>query len=171
TFDVKVSGKAKPKDPKAYRVVGQPVARFDIPLKISGSYRYIADLRVPGMLHGRVIRPPEAGAKLVRVDLEAKLPGLAKVVRHGECLGVVCEREEQAIAAARSLRVEWSRPEPVYWSDYDGLYEHLRAATPKVSKDDKGMGEVGIALGSAARMIEARYEYPFQSHASMGPAC
>ncbi len=171
TFDVKVSDKPRAKDPKTYRIVGQPVPRVDIPPKVTGAYRYIADLKVPGMLHGRVIRPPEAGAKLASVDLRAKLRGLVKIVRHGDFLGVVCEREEQAIAAARTLRVEWSKPAPLYWKDYDGLYEHLRSATPKASKDDKGIGEVGIALGSAARIIEAHYQYPFQSHASMGPAC
>ena len=115
SFDVKVSPKPKTKDPATYRIVGWPVPRFDIPLKVNGAYRYIGDLQVPGMLHGRVIRPPLAGARLLAVDLEAKLPGLVKVVRHGDFLGVVCEREEQAIEAARRLPAEWSRPSALYW--------------------------------------------------------
>ena len=171
TFDVKVSERPKTKDPREYKVVGKPVPRFDIPPKVIGAYRYVTDLSVPGMLHGRVIRPPEAGAKLQRVDMAAKLPGLVKVVRHGEFLGVVCEREEQAIDAARRLPVEWSRPAPMFWGSYDDLYRFLRAEKPKVSKEVNLKGDAEAALALAARVVEARYEYPFQSHASMGPAC
>lgn len=170
-FDVKVSEHPKTKDPREYQVAGKPVQRFDIPPKVVGAYQYISDLRVPGMLHGRVIRPPEAGAKIVRVDEAAQLPGLVRVVRRGDFLGVVCEREEQAIEAARKLAVEWSRPAPMYWADYDDLYKFLRTDKPKVSKEDAVKGDVDAALARAARVFEARYEYPFQSHASMGPAC
>ena len=170
-FDVKVAEEVKPKDPGSYQIVGKAVPRFDIPPKVSGDYRYIADLRVPGMLHGRVIRPPQAGANIVRVDESANLAGLVKIVRQGGFLGVVCEREEQAIEAARRLPVEWSRPAPMFWSGYDALYAHLRAEKPKVSKESGGKGDVGAALAAASRVVEARYEYPFQSHASMGPAC
>jgi CO/xanthine dehydrogenase Mo-binding subunit len=171
TFDVKVSEKVKGKDPREYRVVGQPVQRFDIPPKVRGEYQYVTDLRVPGMLHARVIRPPEAGAKLVRVDATAALPGLVKVVQRGDFLGVVCEREEQAIEAARKLPVEWSRPAPMFWGSYDDLYRHLRAEKPKSTKSETPSGDAEAALGLAARVVEARYEYPFQSHASMAPAC
>ena len=171
-FDVKVSDKPRTKDPRDYRLVGQPVPRLDIPPKVRGEYRYVADLVVPGMLHGRVIRPPEAGARLLRVNEAQALPGLVKVVRQGDFLGVVCEREEQAIEAARRLEAEWSRPAPMYWGDYDALYEHLRAAKPKATVEDKeNRGDAVAALAAAARIVEARYEYPFQSHASMGPAC
>ena len=171
TFDVKVSERPKTKDPREYTVVGKPVPRFDIPPKVSGAYQYISDLRVPGMLHGRVIRPPEAGARLVRVDTAARLPGLVKIVQKGDFLGVVCEREEQAIEAARRLEVEWSKPAPMFWKGYEELYAHLRAARPKVSKEQGARGDAAAAMKLAARTIEARYEYPFQSHASMGPAC
>jgi CO/xanthine dehydrogenase Mo-binding subunit len=170
-FDVKVSENPRTKDPRDYRIVGQPVPRLDIPAKVSGAYRYVADLRVVGMLHGRVIRPPRAGAKLLRVDMDARLPGLVKVVHRGDFLGVVCEREEQAVDAARRLTVEWSDPKPLYWESYDKLYEHLRSAAPKATKQDKGRGDVDGAFANAARIVEARYQYPFQSHASMGPAC
>jgi CO/xanthine dehydrogenase Mo-binding subunit len=101
-FDVKVSEHPKTKDPREYTVAGKPVPRFDIPPKVVGAYEYVTDLRVPGMLHARVVRPPEAGARLVRVDETAALPGLVRLVRRGDFLGVVCEREEQAIAAARN---------------------------------------------------------------------
>ena len=171
SLGIRVSEKPRTKDPAEYRVVGQPVQRLDIPPKVRGEYRYVADLQVPGMLHGRVIRPPEAGAKLLAVDEAASLPGLVKVVRRGDFLGVVCEREEQAVAAAKRLRVEWSRPAPMYWPGYDALYEALRTQPPKASKAEGNRGDVEAALAAAARRVEARYEYPFQSHASMGPAC
>jgi CO/xanthine dehydrogenase Mo-binding subunit len=168
---VKAGEKPATKDPKDYRVAGKPVPRFDIPPKVRGEYRYVGDLRVPGMLHGRVIRPPEAGANLLRVDESAALPGLVKIVRRGDFLGVVCEREEQAIAAARALKVEWSKPAPMFWASYDDLYRWLRTEKPKVSKTESARGDVDAALARAQRVIGERYEYPFQSHASMGPAC
>jgi len=171
TFDVKIVPDVKPKEARDYRIVGQPVARLDIPPKVTAEYRYVADLRVEGMLHGRVIRPPEAGARLVHVDESAKLPGLVKVVRLGDFLGVVCEREEQAIEAARRLPVQWSRPVPMFWPGYDELYRHLRTEPPRTTKAEPAKGDVDAALALAARVVEARYEYPFQSHASMGPAC
>jgi len=172
-FDVKVPEKAKAKDPRTYRIVGQPVPRLDIPRKVRGEYRYVADLAVPGMLHARVIRPPAAGARLLRVNESQRLPGLVKVVRHRDFLGVVCEREEQAVAAARALEAEWSSPPPMYWDGYDALYEHLRTGVAVTTRHDKedARGDVDAAMASAARTVEARYEYPFQSHASMGPAC
>jgi CO/xanthine dehydrogenase Mo-binding subunit len=170
-FEVKVAEKPAVKDPKDYRIVGEPVPRLDIPAKVEATYRYVGDLRVPGMLHGRVIRPPQAHARLASVDLAQRLPGLASVVRRGDFLGVVCEREEQAIAAARSLKVEWSTPAPIFWDSYDALYEHLRTGKPKVTKSEAAHGDVEAALAAAAKRVEASYEFPFQSHASMGPAC
>ena len=135
------------------------------------AYPYVGDFRVPGMLHGRVVRPPEAGAKVLTLDESQRLPGLVRIVRRGDFVGVVCEREEQAIEAARRLQVEWSRPPPLYWAGYDALYEALRSDKPKVSREQKARGDVAAALSAAARVVSARYEYPFQSHASMGPAC
>ncbi|MEO5677910.1 MAG: molybdopterin cofactor-binding domain-containing protein [Usitatibacter sp.] len=170
-FDVKVGERPKTKDPREYTVVGKPIARFDIPPKVTGAYEYVTDLRVPGMLHGRVIRPPEAGARLVRLDASPALPGLVKIVREGDFVGVVCEREEQAIAAASALKVEWSRPAPMFWSGYDDLYRHLRVQKPKATKRAGDKGDVDAALALGGRIVEAHYEYPFQSHASMGPAC
>lgn len=171
TFNVTVAEKPATKDPREYRYVGKPVPRFDIPPKVTGRYRYVADMKVPGMLHGSVIRPPEAGAKIVRVEEGPRLAGLVKVVRQGEFLGVVCEREEQAVEAARRLRVEWSKPAPMYWPSYDDLYRHLRSEKPKASKEEGRKGDVDTAMPAAAMRLEARYEYPFQSHASMGPGC
>ncbi len=170
-LDAKMPGKPTLKDPREYTIVGKGVPRVDIPPKLRGEYRYIADLRVDGMLHGRVIRPPEAGAKIVSVDERAQLPGLVKVVRRGDFLGVVCEREEQAIEAARKLRVNWSKPEPLFSESYDALYDRLRTSEPRVSRVDPKANDERAIDNAGGRVVEARYEYPFQSHASMGPAC
>ena len=170
-LELKLDDKAKTKDPREYTLVGKPIPRLDVPAKARGEYRYIADFRVDGMLHGRVIRPPEAGARIESVDTDAKLPGLVKVVRRGDFLGVVCEREEQAIEAARKLPVKWSAGEPRFCASYDALYEELRKAPARVSKKEASGGDAEQALASAKRIVEARYEYPFQSHTSLGPAC
>ena len=170
-LEVKIGDKVKSKDPRDYTIAGKEVQRLDIPPKVRGEYRYIADFRVDGMLHGRVIRPPQAGATLVSVDTSAKLPGLVKVVRRDNFLGVVCEREEQAIEAARMLPVNWSAGEPRFSASYEALYEELRKAPARVTKKEAHGGDAEQALASAKRVVEARYEYPFQSHASMGPAC
>lgn len=171
-FEIRLSGKAVVKAPAQYKLVGQPVPRMDIPPKVRAEYVYLVDHKVPGMLHGRVVRPPHAGAKLVAVTPAHKISGLVKVVTRGDYVAVVCEREEQAIRAARELRVQWSNPEPMFPASYDALYAGLRRDPPKVSAVEKGAtGDVEAALHDAAVRIEAQYEYPFQSHACMGPGC
>ncbi|HEX4780019.1 MAG TPA: molybdopterin cofactor-binding domain-containing protein, partial [Usitatibacter sp.] len=170
-FELQVSGKAKPKDPRDYTVAGKAVPRLDIPAKVSARYRYITDFSVPGMLHARVIRPPEAGAKVVEVGPRPAISGLVQVVRRGDLVAVVCEREEQAIEAARALDVKWSSPAPMFWAGYDELYDHLRRENPKSTQSRPAKGDVDGAMALAARAVEARYEYPFQSHASMAPGC
>ncbi len=109
-FNVKVTGKVKPKAPSEYRLVGTSVPRWDIPEKIFATFTYMQDVKVPDMLHGRVVRPPAHGATVMAIDESsvAQIPGLVKVVRKGDLVGVVCEREEQAIAAAQTLKVAWS---------------------------------------------------------------
>src|SRR5262245_607488 len=108
-FNREVSGKIKPKNVGDYQLVGKSVPRVDIPPKTTGEPAYLQNLRVPGMLHGRVIRPTSVGAKLVSVDESSirNIPGLLKVVVKGNFVGVVCEREEHAIRAARELKVNW----------------------------------------------------------------
>ena len=170
-FDITVSGKAKPKAAGAYRIVGKPVPRSDIPLKVTGTYPYLVDFKVPGMLHARVIRPPQAGANLLAYDKNQRLPGLVKVVARGSFLGVVCEREEQAVKAAAQLKATWSTPEPMFEKSYDDLYRLLREALPKATEDNQKVGDVDAAFAAAATRLDVQYEYPFQSHASMGPAC
>ena len=165
-------GKAKPKDPKEHTIVGKPIARADIAPKVYAQQDFCTDVKLPGMVHGRVIRPPVAGATPVKVDESSitAFPG-AKVVWDKGFLGVVADKEWDAVKAAQSLKVEWSETKPPF-PNAGALYEHIRKApVRKREVDTKQTGNVDDAFKSAPRIIEAEYEWPFQSHACMGPAC
>jgi nicotinate dehydrogenase subunit B len=164
-------GKAQPKNPKEHRIVGQPIKREDVAPKVFAQEDFNTDVKVPGMVHGRMIRPPVAGAVPVKVD-EASIkdiPG-AKVVWDKGFLGIVADKEWDAIQAAQKLKVEWSQVEPPF-PDQASLYDHIREASVRKRNIEKENGNVDEAFKSAAKVIEAEYEWPFQSHASMGPAC
>jgi CO/xanthine dehydrogenase Mo-binding subunit len=171
--ELDVTGQAKPKTHDQFRVVGQPVPREDIPPVVFGQPHYPVDVRVPGMLHGRSIKPPMAGAKLVSVDTASvrNIPGLVKVVTKGDYVGVVCEREEQAVKAAKRLEVTWSNPGPMLPTDSDGLYDYIRTAPHRSEQVGQKVGDVDEAFARAARTIDAEYRWPFQAHASFGPGC
>jgi nicotinate dehydrogenase subunit B len=164
-------GKAQPKDPKTYTIVGQPIPREDIAPKVFAQTDFVADIKVPGMVHGRMIRPPVAGAVPAQVD-ESSIKDIptAKVVWEKGFLGVVADKEWDAIKAARQLKVEWSQVAPPF-PDQAALYDHIRQAPVRKREEGKTVGNVDEAFKSAARVIEAEYEWPFQSHARMGPGC
>ena len=170
-FDIKMSGKAKPKDASLYQLVGKSLPREDVAQKVTAKYAYMVDFKLPGMLHARVIRPPKANAKYLGHDAKQKLPGLLKVVTRGDFVAVVCQREEQAVTAARELKVKWSTPAPMFSKSYDALYQRLRETKPDASEENQKNGDVVGALATAATRLDVFYEYPFQSHACMGPAC
>ena len=164
-------GKAQPKDPKDHRIVGQPIPREDIAPKVFAQADFVADIKVPGMVHGRMIRPPVAGAAPVKVD-ESSIKDIptAKVVWDKAFLGVVADKEWDAIKAARQLKVEWSQVAPSF-PNQAALYDHIRQAPTRKREEGKPVGNVDDAFKSAARVIAAEYEWPFQSHARMGPGC
>ncbi len=164
-----VTAKAKPKLPSRHRIVGKAIARFDIPAKVTGGAAYVQDLRLPGMLHGRVVRLPSYGAKLEAID-EAKIktmPGVVAVVRDGSFLGVIAEREEQAIRASEALgkTAKWT-PGPAL-PDQATLYDHLLS----LPDEPHVISEKQAALPDGARVIEATYRKPYICHASIGPSC
>ncbi|TMI86958.1 MAG: xanthine dehydrogenase family protein molybdopterin-binding subunit, partial [Bacillati bacterium ANGP1] len=165
-----VAGSARPKSPDQYTIVGQPVPRIDIPDKATGRFTYIVDVRVPGMLHGRVIRPAPPGARLLAAEGAQALPGSVKVVRKGNFLGVVADTEWDAIQAARNLKVTWS-PSEVSWPPMADLYRVMWSMPARLRRVMAEVGDVDAALAKAARTIEARYDWPFLSHAMMGPSC
>ena len=169
-FNRTIGKAAAPKNPADYRVVGQSVRRVELPAKVAGAHVYVHNVRLAGMLHGRVVRPPAAGAALVSIDETSVqgVLGLVKVVREGDFVGVVAEREEQAIAAARGLKVMW-RPSTAL-PEMKELYAAMRQA-PTTEKVVASGGDVEAALGAAAKTLRATYEAPFQTHGSIGPSC
>src|SRR3954471_3263437 len=112
-FGLKLDKEAATKNAAAFKIVGQSIPRLDIPEKVTGRFTYMQDFRVPGMLHGRVVRPPAIGAKLESVDESSvkTIPGVVKVVRDGNFLGVVAENEWAAIKAAQEIKATWSKAE------------------------------------------------------------
>jgi nicotinate dehydrogenase subunit B len=162
----------------AYSIVGQSVPRVDLPAKATGEPVYVHDVRLPGMLHGRVVRPPYAGVdagafvgtSLIAVD-EASvrdIAGLVAVVRIGDFVGVIAEREENAVKAAGQLKVTW-KPTPTL-PDLGDVETALRAnpSTPRTLIDK---GNVDAALADAAKPMPRTYTWPYQMHASIGPSC
>jgi nicotinate dehydrogenase subunit B len=162
----------------SYRIVGQSVPRIDLPAKATGELVYVHDVRLPGMLHGRVVRPPYAGVdagpfvgtSLIDVDESSvdKIPGLVAVVRIGDFVGVIAEREENAIKAAAQLKVTW-RPTPTL-PDLKDVETALRAnpSTPRTLIDK---GDVDAAIAAAAKPMQRTYIWPYQMHGSIGPSC
>jgi nicotinate dehydrogenase subunit B len=165
-------GKAQPKDPKTHAIVGQPIKRQDVAPKVFAQQDFCTDVKVPGMMHGRMIRPAMAGAVPVKVD-EGSIKDIpsAKVVWKEGFLGVVAEKEWDAIKASQQLKVDWSDVRPPF-PDQAALYDHIRnAPVRKRAMEGKEAGNVDDAFKTAARVIQAEYEWPYQSHASMGPGC
>ncbi len=163
-----------------FNYIGKSVQRVDIPAKVLGALAYVHDVRVPGMLHGRVVRPPYGGAdasaplgsSLISVNEQsvAHLPGIVKVVVQGDFVGIVAEREEQAIAAMRQLEVKWKDwagvPDLSLNAMHDTLVKHEK--TDRMLREDAGIDE---AFSGAKKVIEADYVWPYHLHASIGPSC
>jgi nicotinate dehydrogenase subunit B len=162
----------------SYTIVGQSVPRVDVPAKASGEVVFVHDMRVPGMLHGRVVRPPYAGVdagsfvgtSLLDVDESSvsDIPGLVAVVRIGDFVGVVAEREENAIKAAARLKLKW-KPVPTL-PDLKDLETALRT-NPSQPRTLIDKGDVDDALSRAAKPMRRNYTWPYQMHASIGPSC
>jgi nicotinate dehydrogenase subunit B len=165
-----LSNKAKLKEPAQFKVIGKSAQRMELPAKVFGTHTYIQNLRVPGMLHGRVLRPPVHGAAPVYIDDSAlrKLPGHSKVVREGNFLAVVADREEQAIRAAQALRVEWGAA-PL-WPHPQELPQVLKRISYTDKVVDAG-GEVSKGFSESHKTHTAQYYVPYQLHASIGPSC
>ncbi len=169
-LDKEATGKVAPKPVTAHKIVGQSTPRLDIPGKVTGRISYVQDIYEAGTVHGRVVRPPRYGSTLDKVDEAAvsKMPGVIKVVRDGSFLGVVAEREEQAIKAREALvkTATWKLgpelPDPA------NIHAHLKS----LPSTDSVLGvKQGPALAANARTLEASYTKPYLSHGSIGPSC
>jgi CO/xanthine dehydrogenase Mo-binding subunit len=164
-------GKATPKKPADYKVVGKPIPREDIAPIVYCQQDFVTDVKISGMLHARVVRAPIAGATPVSVDEDSvkNIPGV-QIVREKGFLAVVAPKEWDAIKAAEALKVQWSDQKPPFPAQAE-IYGHIRNAKVVKRQEDKPTGDVEAAFKTAAKVIEAEYEWPFQSHSSMGPAC
>jgi CO/xanthine dehydrogenase Mo-binding subunit len=163
------TAKAPPKPAAQHRIVGKSAPRIDIPAKMTGGAAFVQDVRLPGMVHGRVVRPPRYGAKLVSFD-DAKvkaMPGVIAVVRDGSFLGVVARREEQAINARLVLieTAKWSGGSSL--PDPAKLYDQLMS----LHIEDRVINEKDAPVPAGAKVLEATYHRPYQAHAAIAPSC
>jgi CO/xanthine dehydrogenase Mo-binding subunit len=166
---VQAQPKSRLKDPATFKVMGQPVPRLDIPAKVTGGAAYVQDMRLAGMVHARIVRPPSYGAQLTECDTSAveKLPGVVKVVRDGNFLAVVAEREFQSVKAMNALSAAAKWKETASLPKQDDL---LKVLTSLPSQDSTIFERSNPAV-SGQRTIEATYTRPYQSHGSIGPSC
>jgi CO/xanthine dehydrogenase Mo-binding subunit len=172
-WDLKVAPEIKPKDPKDYTIVGTSVPRFDLPPKFTGEFPYAQEVRVPGMLHGRVVRPAVVNSKPVSVDETSirDIPGVVKVVQEGSFVGVVAQTEWAAIRAARALKVTWSAPPGQFPAGPDAMYAYLQNTKSLSERVGAENGNVAAAFTQAPKKFEATYRWPFQMHGMIGPSC
>jgi len=167
-----ISVPAKPKPPSEYKVVGKPLPRRDVAWKVFGTDEFVTDVRRPGMLHARVIRPPRAACQVRSVN-EASIKGIpgARVIREKDFVAVVAPKEWDVVRAARALKVDWQFLEAPF-VPMEKLYDHIRQAKVVQRQEPVKKGDVDAAFNAAGvKIVQAEYEWPFQSHASMGPAC
>jgi len=169
-FQLPINPKAPLKDPATYTVVGKPILRIDVPAKCTGRQLYLQDFTLPGMLHGRVVRPPSMGAKLLSVDESSikAIPGV-RVVRIESFLGVVAADEWAAIRAAREIKAAWSEWQGLPASE--DLEHYMRTAAVERDQPVTNRGDFATTFPTVAKQLSATYYWPFQSHASLGPSC
>ena len=170
-FDLKIDPKAPLKQATEYRVVGQSIPRVDIPSKVTGAFPYAHDLRLPNMLHARVVRPEAAGAKLLAVDDSAarKITGFVQTVRKGNFLAVIARSEWGAVKAARALKPSWSAG--IKLPDQASVFDYWRKQPLAKEEATQKVGDAPAALATSVRKVSASYEFAVQTHASIGPSC
>jgi CO/xanthine dehydrogenase Mo-binding subunit len=169
-FNLQLDKAAARKHPSEWTVLGMPVPRVDMRDMVTGQFEFVHNVKVPGMLHGRVVRPPEVGATVGSVDEGSirDLPGVVKVVVKGNFVGVVAQKPYQAIQAAERLKVNWNQGTPL--QPHADLYATLRRqpARDTLLIDS---GDVDASLKAATTVVRSTYLHPYQMHASMGSSC
>jgi nicotinate dehydrogenase subunit B len=169
-FNLAVSAAAKRRSPSEWKVLGKPVPPLDRVALMTGTFEFVHNVHVPGMVHGRVVRPPEVGATVANVDENSvqHVPGLIKVVVRNNFVGVVAEKQWQAAQAAKDLKVSWN-PGPELPTQKD-FYDYLRKQPSRdvMLVDSK---DVDDKLKSAAQVLKSTYLHPYQAHGSIGSSC
>jgi len=169
-FDITVSSTAKRRSPSEWRILGKAVPSMDRVALVTGTFEFVHNVQVPGMVHGRVVRPPEIGAAVTKVDEKSvrHVPGLIKVVVRNNFVGVVAEKQWQAAQAAKDLKVTW-KPGLELPAQRD-FYDHLRTLPSRDSMLVNSK-DVDNKLKSASRVLKATYLHPYQAHGSIGSSC
>ena len=166
---VQAQPQSKRKDPNSFSIVGQSIARVDIPAKVSGGEAYVQDMRLAGMVHARVVVPPSAKATIRSLDAAAveKLPGVVEVHRNGNFLAVIAEREYQAVVAMNALAAAttWSEQETL--PDPETIYDYLKSLP---AKSDVILNRAA-AIAAGGKTLSATFKRPYQMHGSVGPSC
>ena len=172
-FNLSLNTAAKRKVPREWTILGNSVKRLDMPEMVTGRFEFVHNVRVPGMVHGRVVRPPTVGATIGSPlsDIERSVsgvPGLIKVVVKNNFVGVVCEKQWQAVQAVNQIKVSW-KPGPTL-PPQAGFYDHMRTLPSRDTMlvDSK---DVDAALASAAQVVRSTYLHPYQMHGSVGASC
>ena len=169
-FNIAVNPKAKRRLPADWKVLGKPVPSLDRVALMTGTFEFVHNVRVLGMVHGRVVRPPEAGATVAHVDEESvqHIPGLIKVVVRNNFIGVVAEKQFEAARAAKNLKVTWKPGSKL--PPQEDFYGYMRR---QPSRDVMlvNSGDVEEKLKSASRVLKATYFHPYQAHGAIGSSC
>jgi nicotinate dehydrogenase subunit B len=171
--DLKLAQDVKAKDPSEYDIVGKSITRVDVPPKTTGEAVYVHDVRVGGMLHGRVVRPPVINSAPSSVDESSikGISGVVKIVREGAFVGVVAKTEWAAIQAAQQLKVAWSKPGFQFPSNREELSKYLTSNKSFTTLKQVEKGDPAGAIDKAAKRYEAVFSWPFQMHGMIGPSC
>ena len=170
-FNLALNPNAKRKPASEWKILGQPVQRLDIPALATGQFEFVHNVRVPGMLHGRVVRPPEVGATLVRIDESSvsAMPGFVKVVVKKNFVGVVAEKPWQATQMATALRAEWTKGSGL--PAQATFFQYLRDDTRSRDQFTVNSKDVDDRIGKAAKVVKATYQHAYQMHGSVGTSC
>ncbi len=172
-WDMKVAPEVKAKNAKDYKIVGKAIKRTDLPAKVTGEHDYIHNVRIPGMLHGRVVRPPVINTEPTTIDQDSVkgIPGVVMIAREGKFVGVIAKTEWAAIKAARALKVTWAKPTSKVPASADEMYKYLKNTKPARTQKPVDKGDVAGALNSGKKVYQASYRWPFQMHGMIGPSC
>ncbi len=169
-FNLTLSTTARRRSPAQWTILGKSVPSLDQAALMTGQFEFVQNVRLPGMLHGRVVRPPEMGATVAAVEEHSisDLPGVVKIVVRKDFVGVVAQTQYQAILAARKLVVRWN-PGPEL-PPQSTFFEYLQKqpSHDALSVDSK---DVDATLARASTIVRARYTYPYQMHGSLGTSC